>query len=94
MRTATIDKHQTIIDVALQECGNADAAFDIAALNGIEITDDIAPGTELLLPDVVDKKKVKYLSDAGLKPITGPLIIDDAQEGLEFWVIERDFVIT
>jgi hypothetical protein len=49
MKTAVILKHQTIIDVALQHCGNADAAFDIAALNDIEITDDIAPGTELLL---------------------------------------------
>jgi hypothetical protein len=43
---------------------------------------------------VVDNRKVKFLSDGGFKPVTGPLLFDDAQQGLEYWVIERDFVIT
>ena len=44
-----IQKHQTLIDLALQYCGNADALFAIAELNDVEPTEDIEPGSLILI---------------------------------------------
>jgi hypothetical protein len=43
----TIIENQSLLDVALQENGNALAAFDLAIKNGINITDDLTPGQKL-----------------------------------------------
>ena len=94
MATAVLQKHQTLMDIALQECGSTDALFALAALNNLEPTQDVAPGTLLLLPAVLDEKKVKYLKDGGYKVVTGPLLINERYEGLDYWAIELDFIIT
>lgn len=91
---AVLQKHQTLIDIALQYCGNADAMFELALLNGVELTAEVLPGTALLLPDVLDAKNVKLLADGDYRPTTGPLLLPEAGQGLEFWAIELDFIIS
>lgn len=90
-----IQKHQTIIDLALLNSGSLEAFFEIALLNGLELTQEVNPGTNLLMPEIVERRPVNYYQERGHIPITG--VIDNeelAGEGLEFWAIENDFIIT
>lgn len=63
-------ENQTLFDIAIQACGDVQAAYDIALLNGLNITDDIA-GFDLIIPEVVNKQIVAYYSKTGIKPATG-----------------------
>ncbi len=70
MRTINIRQNQTLFDIALQECGNQSAAIDIALLNGIDITESPPFGTTLLLPDVINRRVLKYYQDNNIQPAT------------------------
>ena len=52
-----IRKHQTLFDFTCQHCGSMEAVFVFAMLNGIGITDEVPPGTQLETV-VVDNKVV------------------------------------
>jgi hypothetical protein len=59
MQTIKIHEGQTLIDIAMQYCGDALAVFDVADLNALGVTDDLIPGQTILIPDVaIDKIKV------------------------------------
>jgi hypothetical protein len=62
--------NQTLFDIALQHCGDQEAATAIALLNGIDVTDTPETGTELLLPDIVNRRVFKYYNDNKIKPAT------------------------
>ena len=94
MRKEKLQKHQTLLDVALQFCGGTDAFFSLANYNGFALTDDVAPGTELVLPEIVDYKNQRFFKDSIYKPITGQLATSDILGGIEFWAIETDFIVS
>jgi hypothetical protein len=62
---------QSLFDIAIQHCGSAEAAFDLAVLNGVSLTDDISAGIELELPPVVNKNTVNYYANKSISPCTG-----------------------
>jgi hypothetical protein len=64
-------QNQSLLDIAIQALGAAEAAFDIALLNNLSITDTIAPGLELTLPAVVNTDIASYYAAKGLRPATG-----------------------
>lgn len=70
MRNVTTQSGQSIWDIAVQHCGTADAAFEIAALRGIMPTAQPKTGEILIVPEVVNKKVVKHYADHGLVPAT------------------------
>ena len=72
MRRIVVKDSQSLFDIAIQECGTAEATIDIAQLNDFSITDDIPPGYELLLPEItpVDTNVIKYYSDNEIIPAT------------------------
>ena len=49
-----IKKHQSLVDFAIEHCGDAAAAIDIAVLNSIDPTADVAPGTVLTIPTITE----------------------------------------
>lgn len=49
--------NQSLLDIALQYLGDAGRAFEIAELNNIQVSADLSQISELILPDVVAKKK-------------------------------------
>ncbi|MDD4141601.1 MAG: hypothetical protein PHR20_02245 [Bacteroidales bacterium] len=59
MTTHRCKSRQTVIDVAISECGSVEAGFDISGINDISITDDVS-GVVVKLPDVVDKRVVSF----------------------------------
>ena len=60
---------QTIFDVAIQYCGDAQAAFEIADLNNVSLTDSETMPLEI--PPVYNKRVVEYYQNNGIKPATG-----------------------
>jgi hypothetical protein len=91
--------NQSLFDIAIQTLGSAEAAFDIALANNLSITDDLEVGHLLQIPqqtsDYVKKQTVEYYRINGIKPATA---IDNEitvlLEGIEFWAIEYDFIIS
>ena len=61
---------QTLFDIAIQSCGSAEAAFKLAVLNGMSVTDDLVPGQELVMPDVVNNSISSYYDNKSLTPAT------------------------
>lgn len=46
----TVIENQSLLDIAIQEDGSVMAAFEWALKNALSITDELAPGQELLVP--------------------------------------------
>jgi len=71
MRTITPLSGQSIVDVALMTCGTAEAAYDIALANNVDITDNVE-GKLLVIPLEVEKNKktVEYYTINEIKPAT------------------------
>lgn len=63
-------EHQSIIDLAIQACGSAEAAFEFALLNGLSVTGDLETGHALSVPDVMDVDVLNYYSQKGICPAT------------------------
>ena len=87
---------QSLFDIAIQSAGSIEAVFDIALANGISITDDLEPGTVLVVPAVLNRQVAEYYRVNGIQPATG-ITVSDApalQEGVEFWGIEYDFIVS
>lgn len=87
-----VKNRQTIWDIALQYCGTADAAFAIAKLNGIGLTDVLPPGLELQVPGVYNTRNIAYYESNKIEPATALPPVQDANEGIGYWIIEDDFV--
>lgn len=49
--------NQSLLDIALQYLGDAGRAFEIAELNNIQVSADLSQISELILPDMIAKKK-------------------------------------
>jgi hypothetical protein len=88
-----LQKHQTLLDYSTQHGGMAESLFAMAMLNGIGMTDSIAPGVPLRIN--VDKKKVvdafvqKRLDIACLVAIIPP-----SPGGIGYMQIENDFKVS
>jgi hypothetical protein len=94
MAEANVIERQSLVDVAMMRCGSADAAYDIALLNDIPLTAIVNPGTKLLLPPVVNKSVVSLYASKGYAPATAPDVIEDALEGVGYWYISVDFIVS
>lgn len=71
MRPVSVLNGQTVFDVALQECGDAAAAFDIAAINDMEVTSAPPIGTTLYVPDAAAGRSVaREYAAKGVRPAT------------------------
>lgn len=79
---------QTLIDIAIQTCGSADAVFDLAVANGMSISDDLMPGTKLIPVAAIVPKIVSYYKQKGITPATG-VVIDSEEFGI--FDVEFDF---
>jgi hypothetical protein len=102
MKVAKIQSGQTLVDIALQELGDATRVFEIADLNGIGITADLVAGSTLLVPDYAREKRgiVQVFTNPSNMPASAETVQLDAggvvvpQEGIEFWAVETDFIVS
>lgn len=49
----SVIENQSLLDIAVQEDGSVLTAFEWALINGLSITDDLAPGQKLLVPNPI-----------------------------------------
>jgi hypothetical protein len=66
----TVLEGQSLLDIALQELGSLEGAYNLAVLNGLSLTDSLTAGMTLQLPDVVDRRIKTYYSERNIRPAT------------------------
>lgn len=84
---------QSLFDLALQSSGSVEAAFELALLNSIGITDDIVPGINLSVASVVNKQIAAYYKNKGIKPATYS-VTESGIGGIEYWEVETEFMVS
>ena len=78
MKTVIVSDGQTMLDIALQECGAVAAAFDLADANNLRITDPLAAGLTLTVPESAAARAdlVAYYAARRHRVNTGGLVPD------------------
>jgi hypothetical protein len=96
MPNVTAKENQTIVDLSIQETGSIEGMFDIAVLNDRSVTDDLESG-ELVNADVIVNDDLVYdqYVKRGLNPASNTAeLVSGLEEGIEFWAIEEDFIVS
>jgi hypothetical protein len=70
MRKVVIQDRQTLFDIAVQYCGDREAAFQIANINDISLTETLPVGLSLEIPEVINQKVVNYYTNNSISPAT------------------------
>ena len=96
MKLITINEGQCLLDIATQHLGDASKSFAIALQNNISPTEELVIGNTLLIEDVAieNKKLVQDFADNMIVPASRK---DDSVllgEGVEFWAIEEEFIVS
>ena len=96
--TTIILHNQSLLDLAVQHTGSVENTFALAVVNGLSLTDDLPAGTEINLPDSVNKDSdvLNYYTAKRLQPATAVIILSEAErlEGIGYWVIQTDFKVS
>lgn len=87
----SVKQDQTILDIAVQEYGSIEGAYDIVELNGMSsVQDNLECGDQLMVGEVKNKAIKTYLEDFEI--VSGG---DDARaEGIGFWRVDLDLIIS
>ncbi|MDR0873907.1 MAG: hypothetical protein LBN27_10665 [Prevotellaceae bacterium] len=95
METVKVLDRQSIFDIAVQHIGSAEAEFELALLNGLSLSDEVATGAELILPapDVAIKTVREYFLNRQLKPATGTTS-ESIPGGINYMGIEINFIVS
>jgi hypothetical protein len=91
MSSVIVQPGQTIIDLAIQYCGSVEVANELAQLNDKSITDELQVGETLLVPEVFNKRVRQVVVEQSIQPATN---LGDDEEGIGYWGIEYDFIIS
>jgi hypothetical protein len=101
MTKVTVSYGQTWLDIAMQELGDIERTIELAQLNGRSITDPLEAGEILIVPDFDSAKKriVQLLRNKANNPASAHTLIavdpdTGGNEGIEFWAIENEFVVS
>jgi len=97
VKEVKVKNGQTLIDICVQELGDSEQLLVVAQLNGLGVTDLLTSGQIIEVPDfALDKKAiVKVFTDPALAPASDKGDLSEVlPEGLEFWSVEFDFVVS
>ena len=72
MRTEKAHSRQSLWDMAVQHCGSADSAFDIARLNGLMPTAKPSEGIDYAMPEPENSKVTRHYAEHREVPATWP----------------------
>lgn len=92
-KTITVRSGQSVVDVALQYYGTVNGVWDISRLNNISITEQLAPGQQLIITETINET-TKYLGSYKDK-ITHVIANgnENAYTGIDYWTIGVDFIV-
>ena len=95
----TVLHNQSLFDISIRYTGIIENAFKIAVANGSSLTDELEPGTQLIIPADVEMNNdvVSYFSAKGIQPATG-FEFDDIEitpelEGISYWILNKNFIV-
>ena len=94
MKKYTVLDRQSIFDIAVQQCGSEEAAFEIALLNNKSVVDDLKIGEELTLPAQTQKITAEHFANNRLTPATALGMEEAGFEGINYMGIEYDFIVS
>lgn len=86
---------QSFIDMVYQETGSFEGIVEAAVLSGKSITEDIEIGEIVLTEKVVNSSMKNILQKR--KPATAirqELSIDKQLQGIDYWMIGTDFIVS
>ena len=94
----TILHNQSLLDLALQHTGGIESIFELAVLNGKNVTDDMVAGASLLVEATTNKDILAYYTAKNIQPATAFTKADEQVferlEGISIWAINLDFIIS
>lgn len=98
MKNIKVHNRQSILDVAIQNMGSVESCFEMALQNEFSLTEDLTAGKEILAAPSVNNITTSYI-DEKIVPATGITNIEIKEqyskgEGIEFWGIEYDFIVS
>jgi len=99
MKVIIIAHNQSLLDVAVQYCGSAEAAFFIALENSLSLTSDLQAGQKLTIPQTTpcDNRDIAtYYGNNGIMPSTAvakDFIETLANPGIGEMIIESTFIV-
>ncbi|MBT1702965.1 hypothetical protein [Chryseosolibacter indicus] len=94
-RTAQAVAGQTWIDLAMQEVGDESRLFELCDLNDASITEEVEAGRVIQAMRVEQDKQNIVNVLRPLKPSSMYYKVGDpAPEGIEYWAIELDFIVS
>jgi hypothetical protein len=95
MASVLVEYNQNIFDIAIQECGSAEAVFDVLANNATVLTsinDELVPGTKLKVPaEPANVQVLSYLKSKSIRMASNAVT---ALAGEGFLLSEDDVVLT
>lgn len=94
--TITALHNQNLLDISVQHTGTVENCFKIAVSNGLSVSDDLVPGQEIIIPIdvVIDKEILNYYKAKEIQPATAELPKVNQLEGVDYWGIEYDFIVS
>lgn len=71
MKEVIAQTGQTVLDIAIQHCGDVETAYIIAQTNGFSIDSLLIPGQRLIVPNETNPIVVRGLQSLGAVPASG-----------------------
>lgn len=98
MRTTKARQGQTLLDVALAECGDVSAVAEMTVLNGLALTDALVAGTDIQVPEWPANPVRAFFHANGISTATlatlAPWLQESKIAGIGSWAIGVDFIIS
>lgn len=92
---------QSLWDMALEGLGGIEGVFGLAEQEDLSLTEDLSPGREVGFPQQTVNREIReYYAANRIRPATGISIESTSgdgslwMEGVEFWGIEYDFIVS
>lgn len=86
--------NQTVFDIAIENSGSVDAAFDIAVKNNISISGTPPANETLQKSEVTDRKVTDYMNKNKVTPVTGAVSEITRRRGIGNMAIGENFRVS
>lgn len=94
MPSVRVKDKETSLDIAVLNSGSVEGVFELALLNSLSITQDLASGYELIPGSVIDEEALDELHSRRARPASAIDISEGEQlEGIGYWIIGNDFIV-
>lgn len=91
METVKPLKQQCMLDTAIEKGGTVECVFEIAGGIDAAIMDRLPPSFDIPELEVTNANVLNYYRRYGIRPVSNA---EQLQQGIDYWVIGKDFIVT